>query len=326
MTTFNSKLAFFETAFKKETKSSTTTKPIKKQFKLVSEWETKRPTHNTNCSTIPIQIITTNDDEKIDEYSIWTQYMDAHKTKPSSAFQLSAFTKTINTIPSINMSIAKTIFTKYKNTNYKPISKPNDIPTKKLYNPIQAQSPPPPIKVPKKKLYNPIKPKTKSPTPFNGLAKKQFLSGTCQICLEKKDDILTTNKCHHKLCKTCMRRYIKLAPNKMQIKCPEFKCASLLSQYYDIKCVLTNTEYAEMYLKKLINNLSYVSGEVICLTETCFNRMTEADVIDGKFLQCNDCNQCWCVDCNFPWHEGLSCDESYYNRRSQMSDILLNCG
>eukprot|EP01084_Bolivina_argentea_P274916 468715_1 len=89
MTTFNSKLAFFETAFKKETKSSTTTKPIKKQSKLISEWETKRPTHNTNCSTIPIQIITTNDDEKIDEYSIWTQYIDAHKTKPSSAFQLS---------------------------------------------------------------------------------------------------------------------------------------------------------------------------------------------------------------------------------------------
>eukprot|EP01084_Bolivina_argentea_P301051 519259_1 len=115
--------------FPQESKPSTRTS--KNISKLGAEWKTNRSTEpHTNYSTKIELNIEANDDEKIDEYLIWTQFIDHKRKKPSSAFELSAFTKQTDSISSITMQTAKSIFQKYKNTDYQPTMIATDIPKK----------------------------------------------------------------------------------------------------------------------------------------------------------------------------------------------------
>eukprot|EP01083_Nonionella_stella_P096829 272244_1 len=308
MTSLSSRLAFFENKAKSDTITPKLVRHRKKQSQSSTmSWAHSQPSKPKITSSYSPPISMANDDEKMDEYVIWTQYIDKNGHKPSSAFQLAAFTNKTDDLPSIDMRRAKIIVKKYQTTEYHPVSKPNH--------------------VPKMKSWRPVQPRPISSTPFNGLAKGALCTGVCQICLEEKENILTTSKCGHKLCKTCMRMYIKSASNKLIIQCPQFECSSLLSQYYDIKCVLTNGEYSKMYLKDVLRNLSSRYHSLLkqmCLTKTCFHEIPSDQIIGGKF-ECCDCNQSWCIDCRSPWHEGFNCDESYSDKQNAISDILLNC-
>eukprot|EP01084_Bolivina_argentea_P246030 411826_1 len=179
----------------------------------------------------------------------------------------------------------------------------------------------------KHKLFSPDN-KKKVERSFKGMWQSELMVKKCDICLDVKDNIVTTYECKHNLCKDCMRGYIYSKKNKLKIICPAFQCKSLLSQYYDIKSALSNKEFTELYLSTK------------CLSDHCNNTFQMIGRSTSK-VYCNQCGETWCIACKVPWHEGMDCSQytpdataekdleaaiAAEEQKSAFHSVLRNCG
>merc|ERR1712154_489852 len=165
-----------------------------------------------------------------------------------------------------------------------------------------------------KHLYN-LREEIKSLT--DKIKKKTF---ECKVCAEilHSDELYTISKCGHSLCRFCFRRHIfsSIDRKKTEPKCPFPECDEILAHHDDLQVVLSRREYDDINYKLNMNTISKLNGIKYCLTPDCDN-VIEFDTSLCKIktkatkFDCNKCGNCWCLDCQIPWHNGYKTCKSW---------------
>eukprot|EP01084_Bolivina_argentea_P218329 370525_1 len=144
-----------------------------------------------------------------------------------------------------------------------------------------------------------------------------FSRGDCSLCaVSDVPDIITLSQCKHKLCRECMKTYVKVTCiDKLNIKCPF--CDVALDRYQDVKPALTHKEFYDIYLSPNLKK---------CLSANCENTVKLVGSSAAR-LDCAQCDQSWCVHCKVLWHEGMDCDaykrtEAYQKTEQEFQKFL----
>ena len=141
---------------------------------------------------------------------------------------------------------------------------------------------------------------------------------TCCVCFSEICDV--TNRdyalelCGHVYCTDCLVTQVKThisqkAPPSLPITCASRACGALMS-VQDILAGCTKADVAihdllhVVYLHHITMNRDYVRH---CTTDGCAV-VYEVPVEDAEHtFNCPSCQQSTCINCDMPWHPGLSC-------------------
>ncbi|KAL7596122.1 hypothetical protein Lser_V15G28290 [Lactuca serriola] len=137
----------------------------------------------------------------------------------------------------------------------------------------------------------------------------------CTICFEQTyiAQMFPINKCLHKYCFSCMRKHVeaKLHQGKLP-ECPHEGCKSEL-QLESCKKFLEPKLYDMM--SSMIKEASIPPSEkVYCPFSCCSALMSKSEIKEhgGRetgMRKCIKCHRLFCINCNVPWHEKVTCSD-----------------
>ncbi|CAL9247554.1 unnamed protein product, partial [Arabidopsis halleri] len=139
---------------------------------------------------------------------------------------------------------------------------------------------------------------------------------TCKICLGddiNENQMFCVNKCRHRFCSECMKRYIEMRLLEGSVmRCPHYRCKSKLT-FERCENLLT-PKVKEMWQQRIKEDLIPVTKRIYCPNPRCSALMSETDLSispkeDEVRRCCFKCAQIFCINCKVSWHSNLSCDE-----------------
>ena len=130
----------------------------------------------------------------------------------------------------------------------------------------------------------------------------------CSICFEplNMNNLYPLESCEHIFCIECIPQYInsQLKDMNIRMKCPDLDCTSYL-QYHEIYQFLEDPEeYNKLSLKVAFQEMSDVAH---CPQPNCQYSQIKEHGTD--YIRCHTCRFEYCFACQYPWHEGISCED-----------------
>ncbi|XP_023638901.1 probable E3 ubiquitin-protein ligase RNF217 [Capsella rubella] len=137
---------------------------------------------------------------------------------------------------------------------------------------------------------------------------------TCHICFDDAidtDKMFTVDKCRHRLCFECLKKYIEVRLLKGSVvRCPYYRCKSKLI-FESCKHILKH-EQRVMWLKRKKDDSIPVTKRIYCPNPRCSALMSETELSkstgggEARRL-CLKCRELFCINCKVSWHSNLSC-------------------
>ena len=138
-------------------------------------------------------------------------------------------------------------------------------------------------------------------------------TASCKICLEDMEIEMATMlySCDHVFHTECLQQYFQseINQNHCPLVCPVVECRKILSTS-DIKQVLSD-DLIEKYEKySILNAISEQSDIFWCPNPECNYAFSIEDAnADVKEYHCEMCGKHYCLNCQVPFHEGMTCKE-----------------
>lgn len=141
----------------------------------------------------------------------------------------------------------------------------------------------------------------------------------CTICFEcvNSGQMFSVNKCQHRYCFSCMRKHVeaKLLQGKLA-ECPHEKCKSSIEIESCKKFI--NSELYEIMSLRIKEASIPLTEKVYCPFSNCSALMSKTEVQEytptssspsaqGAMRKCVKCNRLFCISCQVPWHDNITC-------------------
>ncbi|CAA7046389.1 unnamed protein product [Microthlaspi erraticum] len=139
---------------------------------------------------------------------------------------------------------------------------------------------------------------------------------TCGICLDEDinaDQMFSVDKCRHRFCSECVKRYIEVRLlERSVLRCPHHRCKSKLS--FGRCDHLLTAKLREMLEKRIKEDSIAVTERIYCPNPRCSALMSETEMLkstkkSGVRRCCVQCIEPFCIHCKVPWHDNMSCDD-----------------
>ncbi|XP_071709320.1 E3 ubiquitin-protein ligase RSL1-like [Rutidosis leptorrhynchoides] len=154
----------------------------------------------------------------------------------------------------------------------------------------------------------------------------------CKICFEylNTSQMFSINKCLHRFCFSCMRKHVeaKLLQGKLA-ECPHENCKSKI-EIESCKKFL-NPKLHDMISVRVKEASIPPEERIYCPYSDCSNLMSKTEVqeynatsgstsvIKPGMRKCVKCNRAFCIDCNVPWHDNITCSDYMKSSRYKSS-------
>ncbi|KAK7275363.1 hypothetical protein RIF29_16479 [Crotalaria pallida] len=148
---------------------------------------------------------------------------------------------------------------------------------------------------------------------------------TCEICIEPlpADKVFNNNNlCVHPFCLDCIAKYIeaKVEENVGNIPCPALNCKQLLDPLFCRSIISKQLfdKWCDTLCASIILNLGHRS---YCPNPSCVALVINECKGQAKRVQCPNCKNYFCFECQIPWHAGYRCEES--GQLKDRNDVLF---
>lgn len=137
---------------------------------------------------------------------------------------------------------------------------------------------------------------------------------TCAICLDddvNADQIFTVDHCLHWFCSECVKRHIEVRLLEGSV----MTCLRCKSELTLNRCAnLLTPKLREIWQQRIRENSIPFEERVYCPNPKCsaLMRITELSKLNKETAVrrcCEKCDEPFCTNCKFPWHDNLSCDD-----------------
>ena len=115
--------------------------------------------------------------------------------------------------------------------------------------------------------------------------------------------------CEHVFHTECLQQYFQSEINqsKCPLVCPVIECRKILSTS-DIKQVLSDEMIAKYEKYYMMNAISEQNDIIWCPNPECNYAFSIEDTnADVKDYNCEMCGKHYCLNCQVPFHEGMTC-------------------
>jgi hypothetical protein len=155
----------------------------------------------------------------------------------------------------------------------------------------------------------PKKPVQKKGKEGNGKGKAlSLVENECIVCLEQ-EPCLTTTKCNHPICVTCLGTYINVTHHsRMPCPCPSSAICEQEFTIDDLTPYLDDEQVAKIWLVQA--NIQIEKGHgIYCPNPRCSKPVlwnSAKTMVEGKAGKCRACQQAICMSCKSGYHTGLT--------------------
>ena len=160
--------------------------------------------------------------------------------------------------------------------------------------------------------------------PYNGIEEQG--SEICEVCYLPVVKFVTLSECGHRFCETCVNTAFDsyLMGGRVTISC--LQC-SRPANPHEIKENLTPQLY-DKYLEFSLRRYLILQKNVRhCTAPDCpFAYIVDnpSNCEDDHFVCLHEgCGTEYCIKCNRPWHEGISCNKAKSKRQKDKANVSI---
>ncbi|KAI3466918.1 hypothetical protein Pfo_023581 [Paulownia fortunei] len=151
-------------------------------------------------------------------------------------------------------------------------------------------------------------------------AEEEKITESCSICCEEKlSSMMLSFKCSHKFCSHCLKTYVegKIQSAQVPIRCPQLRCKNFISAF-ECRSFLPVISYES--LERVLAEANILnSDKIYCPYPNCSvlldpreclsTKASSSSQSENSCVECPVCQRSICVDCGFPWHSLITCEE-----------------